>query len=69
MEVRDQLHVAAALRPGKKPPYPLNKRLAGPHRRSVRGGKEKIIYVPAGNQTLVIQPVAQLLFRVTLALI
>jgi hypothetical protein len=38
-EVSGQLHAPAALPPGEKPRYPLDRRLGGPHG---RGGEEKI---------------------------
>jgi hypothetical protein len=41
MEVSGQLHDPAALPPGKKPLYPLDKRLGGPQSRSGRGGEKK----------------------------
>jgi hypothetical protein len=41
MEVSGQLHVPAALLRGKRPWYPLDRRLGGPQSRSGRGGEEK----------------------------
>jgi hypothetical protein len=41
MEVSGQLHAPAALPPGKRPWYPLDRRLGGPQSRSGRGGEEK----------------------------
>jgi hypothetical protein len=38
-----QLHVPAALSPGKKPRYPLHRRLGGPQNRSGRCGEGKIL--------------------------
>jgi hypothetical protein len=38
-----QLHALAALPPGKKPQYPLDRRLGGPQRKSGRPGEEKIL--------------------------
>jgi hypothetical protein len=36
-----KLHAPVALPPGKKPRYPLDRRLGGPQSRSGRGGEEK----------------------------
>jgi hypothetical protein len=41
MEVSGQLHVPAALPPGKELWYPLDRRLDGPQSRSGCGGEEK----------------------------
>jgi hypothetical protein len=41
MEVSDELHVPAALPPGKEPPVPLNRRLGKPQNRSGRCGVKK----------------------------
>jgi len=56
--VNGQLHAPAALTPGKRPRYPLDRRLGGP-----RGGlhavatrKKSLAF--AGNRTPVVQPVA-----------
>jgi hypothetical protein len=38
-----QLHIPAALPPGKELPYPLNKRLGGPQSRYGRHWEEKIL--------------------------
>jgi hypothetical protein len=45
-------------RRGKRPWYPLDRRLGRPQSRSGRGGeyKENPLPVSAGNQTLVVQP-------------
>jgi hypothetical protein len=40
MEVSGQLHIPAALSPGKSPRYPLDRRLGRPQRRSGRGDEE-----------------------------
>jgi hypothetical protein len=45
MEVSGQLHAPAGLPPGRKPPYPLDRRLGGPQSRSGRGGEKKILIV------------------------
>jgi hypothetical protein len=42
MEVSGQLHTPTALARGKKPRYPLDRRLGGLQIRSERGGEEKI---------------------------
>jgi hypothetical protein len=47
------------LHPRKEPRYPLDRRLGGPQSRYECGGGEKKIPAPAGNQTPVVQPVAQ----------
>jgi hypothetical protein len=39
--VSGQLHVPAALPPGKNSWYPLDRKLGGPQNRSGRGGEEK----------------------------
>jgi len=41
MEVSGQLHIAAALPPGKEPLIPLDRRLGGPQSRSGCGVEEK----------------------------
>jgi hypothetical protein len=41
MEVSGQLHIPAALSPGKDPWYPLDRRVGGPQSLSGRGGEEK----------------------------
>jgi hypothetical protein len=43
MEVSGQLHALAALPPGKKNQYPLDRRLDGHQSRSERRGDEKIL--------------------------
>jgi len=43
-----QLHEPAVSPPGKKLSYPLNKRLDGPHVRSVVFGKRKISFLLSG---------------------
>jgi hypothetical protein len=47
MEVSGQLHAPAAFPLGKRPRYPLDKRLGGPLNRSGRRGQEKI-FDPTG---------------------
>jgi hypothetical protein len=44
---------------GKSPWYPLDRRLAGPQRRSGRGGEEKNVQPLLGLEPPIIQPVAQ----------
>jgi hypothetical protein len=51
MEVSGQLHTPAALTPGKKPWYPLDRRLRGSQRRSGRGGEEKNSQPPPEIET------------------
>jgi hypothetical protein len=46
MELSGQLHVLAALPPGKSSRYPLDKRLGGPPSRSGRCGEEKGLALP-----------------------
>jgi hypothetical protein len=41
MEVSGQLHAPAALHKGKKPRYPVDRRLGGPQSRSKHGVEEK----------------------------
>jgi hypothetical protein len=48
--VSGQLHVSAALPPGKVPRYPLDRKLSGPHNRSGRCREEKILD-PSGTRT------------------
>jgi hypothetical protein len=59
MEVGGQLHVLAALPPGKSSWYPLDRRVGEPHSRSRRGGEEKNSQLLPGLQPPIIQPVAQ----------
>jgi hypothetical protein len=49
---------------GKSPRYPLDRRLGGPQSRSGHSGDEenKSLPFPAGNRTLVVQPIAPSLF-------
>jgi len=55
-----QLHAPGALPPGKEPlPHPLDRRLAGPQRRSGRGGEENKISAPAAGKRITdVQPIA-----------
>jgi hypothetical protein len=46
MEVSGPLHVPVALPPGKKPRYPLERRLGGPQSRSGGCGEEKNLTMP-----------------------
>jgi hypothetical protein len=50
MEMSDQLHDPATC------PYPLDRRLSGPHSRSGRGEEEKKFIIPAWNRIPVVQP-------------
>jgi hypothetical protein len=61
MEVSGQLHASAVLPPppqGKKPWYPLDRRLGGPQGRSERG-KEKNSQSLLGLEPPIIEAVAQ----------
>jgi hypothetical protein len=44
---------------GKRPWYPLYRRLGGPQSRSGRGGEEKNSYLLPGFKSPIIQPIAQ----------
>jgi hypothetical protein len=55
MGVGGQLHTPAALPPGKRPRYPLYRRLGGPQGRSERVRK---ILPPPGFDPQTVQPVA-----------
>jgi hypothetical protein len=59
MDVSGQLHVPAALPPGKEPRYPLDRRLGGLQSRSGRGGEEKNSQPLPGLDPPIIQLVAQ----------
>jgi hypothetical protein len=48
MEVSGQLHAPVALPQGKRPWYPLDRRLGGPQSRSGRGGVKKNPQSPPG---------------------
>jgi hypothetical protein len=48
MEMSGQLHVLAALPPGKDPQYPLDRRLGGPQSRSGCSSEEKNSQPPPG---------------------
>jgi hypothetical protein len=48
MEVSGQLYAPAALPPGKRSCYVLDRRLGGPQSRSGRGGEEKNSKLPPG---------------------
>jgi hypothetical protein len=48
MEVSGQIHVPAALPPGKSPCYPLDRRVGGLQIRSERGGEQKNSQPPPG---------------------
>jgi hypothetical protein len=50
MEVSDQLHAPAAFPQGKRPWYPLDRRLGGPQSRSGRGGEEKNSQPPPNTE-------------------
>jgi hypothetical protein len=58
MDVSEKFYARAALPPGKRPRYPLDKWLGGPQSRSERSCEEINIPVPAGDRTPVIQSLA-----------
>jgi hypothetical protein len=43
VQVSGQHHLQAGFPPGKEPPYPLYRRLDGPHCRTGKFGKENVI--------------------------
>jgi hypothetical protein len=57
MEVSGQLHVPAALPPGKEPPVPIGYEGGWPQSRSGRGGEEKNSKPSPGIEPPIIQPV------------
>jgi hypothetical protein len=59
MEVSGQLHVPAALSPGKSPWYPLSRRLGESQNRSGRGVEEKNSQPLQGLKPPIVQPLAQ----------
>jgi hypothetical protein len=59
MEESVRLHAPAVLPPGKKPRYPLDRRLGGPQSRSGRGAGQKNSQPLPGLEPPIIQPVAQ----------
>jgi hypothetical protein len=60
MKVSGQLHVPAALPPGKEPPkYALDGSLGVPQSRCGGGGEEKNSHLLPGLEPPIIQPVAQ----------
>jgi hypothetical protein len=62
MKVSDQLHAPAALTPGKKPRYLLDRRLGGLQSRSGRGGEDKNSQPrrESNSRTPIIQPTISL---------
>jgi hypothetical protein len=58
LEVSGQLHAPAALPPGKKPRYPLDRRLSGPQSRSGRRGENSWTFRGSNSDFSVVQPVA-----------
>jgi hypothetical protein len=54
MGASGQLHIPAALPPGKSPCYPLDRRLGGPQIRSGRGGEEKNSKPPPGIEVKIL---------------
>jgi len=59
MEDSCQLHAPAALPHGKRPLYPLNRRLGGPRSRSGHSGEDKHFQPLPGLEPPIIQAVAQ----------
>jgi hypothetical protein len=61
MEVSDQVHASASLPQGKKPWYPLDRRLGGAQSCSGRGVKRKIPSPrrESNPKTPIVHPVAQ----------
>jgi hypothetical protein len=59
MEASGQLHVPAALPPGKELQYPLDRRLGGPQSRSGHGGEERNFQPLLGREPSINQPIAQ----------
>jgi hypothetical protein len=59
MEVSGQFHASAALSPGKKPLFTLDRKLDGPQNQSGRGGEEKNSQPLPGLEPPIIQAVAQ----------
>jgi len=50
MEISSQLQAPAVLPPGKEPPVPIGRMLAGAQNRSGRGGEEKNTQSPGPVQ-------------------
>jgi hypothetical protein len=65
MEVSGQLHVPAALPPGKNPQYPFNERVGGPHSRFRRFGEQKNLLPLMRFEPPIIHPVARSLCRMS----
>jgi hypothetical protein len=61
MEVSGQLRAPAALPQGRRPWYPLDRRLGGPQSRSEHGGEEKNSQPrrESNPRTPIVQPIAQ----------
>jgi len=59
MEMSGQPRAPAALRQGRNPWYPLDRRLGGPQNRSGHGGEEKNSQPLPGPKPPIIQPVTQ----------
>jgi hypothetical protein len=51
MDVSDQLYYPAALPPGKRCRYQLDRKLGGPQNRSGQGAEEKNSQPPPGNES------------------
>jgi hypothetical protein len=60
MEMSGQLYAEPLHRQGKKPWYPLYRRMGGPHSRSGHGGEEKNFQPLPGLEPPIIQSAAQL---------
>ena len=65
MEASGQLLVPAALPPGNKPRYPLNRRLGGPDSRYGRFGEGNNLFPLPGFEPRTVQPIAYLLYSLS----
>jgi len=63
MEVSGQLHNPAVSPQGKKPPYPLGRRLCGPQRLSGSGGEEQNYLHCSSQQPNTGRPARSLVFE------
>jgi len=65
MEASGQLLATAALLPGNKPRYPLNRRLGGPHSRYGRFGERNNLFPLPGFEPRAVQPIAYFLYSLS----
>jgi len=63
MEVSGQLHAPAALPPGKRPWYPLDRRLGGPQIQSGHGGEEKNSHLLPGLEAPCLKSIKKLILN------